>query len=67
MVNLMVNEFLYLCSMASVLPMGALMCTTHLLPLFRLLLFVFNERNKCVTLVWIVIIENNDSSYFLTH
>ena len=43
------------------------MCTTHLLPLFRPLLLVINARNKCVTLVWIVIMENNDSSYFSTH
>ena len=63
----MVNEFPHLCPTASVLPMGALMCTTHLLPLFRPLLLVINARNKCVTLVWIVIMENNDSSYFSTH
>jgi len=61
----MVNEFPHLCPTASVLPMGALMCTTHLLPLLRPLLLVINVRNKCVTFVWIVIMENDYSSYFL--
>ena len=63
----MFNEFLYLCPTSSALPMGALMCITHLLPLLYPLLFVFNARHKHVTLIWIVIMENNDSSYFSTH
>ena len=46
----MVNEILYLCSTASALPMEALMCTTHLLPLLRPLLLVINAHNKCVML-----------------
>lgn len=64
---LMVKESLDLCSTAGALPMGVLMCTTHLLSLFRLLLFVINARNKCVTLAWVIIMENDDSSYFSTH
>ena len=57
------NESLYLCS-TSALPMGGLMCTTHLLPLLRPLLFIINARNKCVMLAWVVIMENEDSSLF---
>ena len=63
----MVNEILYLCSTASALPMEALMCTTHLLPLLLLFLLVINARNKCVTLIWTVIMENDDSGYFSIH
>ena len=39
----------------SVPSMGALKYTTHLLPLFRLLLFIINARNKCVMLVLAII------------
>ena len=63
----MVKESLYLCSMTSALPMGALMCIVHLLPLLHLLFFVINAHNKCVTLAWVIIMENDDSSYFSTH
>ena len=64
---LMINEFPYLCSTASVLPTEALMCKTHLLSLLLPFLLVINARNKCVTLVWIVIMENDDSGYFSIH
>ena len=40
---------------ASVLSMGALKYTAHLLPLLRPLLFIINACNKCVTLVLVVI------------
>ena len=63
----MVNEFLHLYPTTSVLPMGALMCIAHLLLLLHSLLLVINARNKCVTLVWIIIMENDDFGYFLTH
>ena len=54
------NECLYLCSTVSMLSMGALKCTAHLLPLLRPLSFIINARNKCVTLAWIVINGNDD-------
>ena len=43
------------------------MCIAHLLLLLHSLLLVINARNKCVTLVWIIIMENDDFGYFLTH
>ena len=57
----------YLCPTVSALPMGALMYIAHLLLLLRPLLIVINAHNKCVTLVGIVIMENDDTGYFLTH
>ena len=55
------NECLYLCSTSSALSMGALKCTTHLLPLLRPLHFIINACNKCVTSDLVVIIANNDN------
>ena len=55
------NECLYLCSTASTLSMGALKCTTHLLPL---LCFIINACNKCVTSDLVVFIGNDDLSLF---
>ena len=46
---LMGNEFLHLCSTANKLRNLCLVSTTHSLPLLRLLLFIINESNKCVT------------------
>ena len=58
------NECLYLCSMASVLSMGALNYTVYLLPLLRPFRFDTNARNKCVTLDFVVINENDDPRLF---
>ena len=49
------NEFWHLWATASVSWMGALKCTTHLLPLLYPLVFIINACNKCVMLVWVVI------------
>ena len=49
------NESQHSWAMASVSSMGDLKYTAHLLPLFRLLLFIINACNKCVTLVLAVI------------
>ena len=54
------NESQPLRATASTLSMGALKCTTHLLSLFRLLCFVINVCNKCVTLS-LVDINGNDN------
>ena len=43
------NEFLHLCSTTNTLRNSCLVCTAHSLPLLRPLLFIINERNKCVT------------------
>ena len=43
------NEFLHLCSTANTLRNSCIVCTTHSLLLLRPLLFIINERNKCVT------------------
>ena len=58
------NEFLHLCSMASTLSMGALRCTAHLLLLLYPLRLIINACNKCVTLIFLVIMENEDSGSF---
>ena len=50
--------------MASVLPMGVLMCIAHLLPLLRLLHFIINACNKCVTLTLIIINGNDNPRLF---
>ena len=42
------------------LSIGALKCTTHLLPLLCLLRFIINACNKYVTLTLIVINGNDD-------
>jgi len=41
--------------MASVSSVGALKYIAHMLSLLRPLLFIINARNKCVTLVLVVI------------
>ena len=43
------NEILHLCSTTNTLQNSCLVRTAHSLPLLRLLLFIINERNKCVT------------------
>ena len=58
------NESQHLWAMASMLSMGALKCTSHLLPLLLLLRFVINVGNKCVTLALIVINGNDDPKLF---
>ena len=58
------NESQHLLAMASMLLMGALKCTVHLLPLLRPLRFVINVCNKCVTLTLIVINGNDDPKLF---
>ena len=50
--------------MASMLSMGALKGTVHLLSLLRPLRFVINVCNKCVTLTVIVINGNDDPKLF---
>ena len=47
------------------LSMGALKCTTHLLPLLRLLRFIINACNKCVTPTLVIINGNDDPRLFL--
>ena len=47
--------------------MGALKCTTHLLPLLRLLRFIINACNKCVTPTLVIINGNDDPRLFFTH
>ena len=49
------NESQYLWATAGVSSMGALKYTAHLLSLLYSLLFIINARNKCVTLVQVVI------------
>ena len=58
------NELLHLCSMANTLSMGALRCTAHLLLLLYPLRLIINACNKCVTLIFLVIMENEDSGSF---
>ena len=58
------NEFLYLYSTTSMLSIGALRCTAHLLPLLHPLHFIINARNKCVTLTLIVINGSDDPRLF---
>ena len=58
------NESQPLRATASTLSMGALKCTTNLLSLFRLLCFVINVCNKCVTLPLVTINGNDDPRLF---
>ena len=52
---LMGNESQHLWATVSVSLMRALKYTTHLLLLLCLLLFIINARNKCATLIWVII------------
>ena len=58
------NESQQLWATASMSLMGALKYTTHLLPLLHSLRFIINARNKCVTVAWVVINENDDPMLF---